>query len=220
MKVNRNLDNSDNNNPKTKLIIFGVFAVAILVFGVLQMQANIKGPFQLGDEYSALSKNSSDNIGTCTGPDCLSDVELREKDTDKDGLSDWEEINIYGTSAYLPDSDSDNISDYDEIQQGTDPNCAEGSDCSYNNFDSNDLEIDSNSTGEENLDYLGNNISVPEDDEKLKEALSGSISLEDLKSLLLESGVDKKTIESFSDEELKKLYQDTLADMSGDFNSN
>ncbi|HKK54473.1 MAG TPA: hypothetical protein VJ926_03060 [Patescibacteria group bacterium] len=220
MKVNRNFDNSDKNKPKTKLIIFGIFSIAILVFWVMQMQANIKGPFQLGDEYSTLSKDSSNNIGTCTGSDCLSDTELRDKDTDGDGLSDWEEINIYGTSAYLADSDSDGISDYNEIQQGTDPNCAEGSDCSYNDFNNNGLEGDLGSTGDGNLDFSGDNISVPEDEEKLKEALSGSINLEDLKTLLLESGVDEKTVNSFSDEELNKIYKDTLSGMSQDFNNN
>lgn len=225
MKLKRNFDNSDKNNLKTKLIIFGIFTVAILAFWTMQMQASIKGPFQLGDEYSTLSKDNSNNIGDCTGADCLSDAELREKDTDGDGLRDWEETNIYNTSPYLVDTDSDGISDREEIDAGTDPNCAEGSDCSYVKEDQelyvdNNLEGDLVSSNDENLDNPSDNISVPKDEEKLKEALSGSMNLDDLRDLLLESGVDEKTVQSFSDEELRSLYQETLTGMSEDFNNN
>jgi hypothetical protein len=206
MTANRNFDNSGKNNPKTRLIILGFFTVAILVFWTLQMQANINGPFQLGDEYSNLSRNNSNDIGTCTGPDCLSDAELREKDTDKDGLSDWEEINIYGTSPYLADTDSDGISDTEEIAQGTDPNCAEGTSCEAREIEPN-LDIDI----EEELNRLSESISVPEEDEeRLEEALSGTMDAESLRVLMLESGMEEDLINSFSDEELMALYRKTL----------
>jgi len=42
-------------------------------------------------------------------------------DSDGDGLSDWEEINIYGTDPYLADTDGDGVSDFLEILYGTDP---------------------------------------------------------------------------------------------------
>jgi hypothetical protein len=175
------------------------------------MQANIKGPFQLGSEYSNLSKNTN-TIGTCTGPDCLSDAELRDQDTDKDGISDWEEINIYGTSAYLADTDSDGISDYDEIQAGADPNCAEGSSCDANQV-SPSIDIDI----EEELNRLSENISVPEEDEaRLEEALSGNMDAESLRTLMLESGVEKDLVDSFSNEELMALYQQTLIQQEED----
>ena len=206
MKANRNFDNSGRNNSKTRLIILGIFTVAILVFWTLQMQANIKGPLQLGDEYSTLSKNTSSSIGTCTGPDCLNDAELREKDTDGDGLSDWEETNIYDTSSYLADTDSDGISDKEEIDAGTDPNCAEGTSC-----DVNELRPDLDINIEEELNRLSEGISVPDEDEgRLKEALSGNMNAESLRILMLESGVEKDLVDSFSDEELMDLYQETL----------
>ncbi len=56
-------------------------------------------------------------------------AESKSKDTDRDGLSDYNEINIYETSAYLPDSDSDGIPDMIEVVQGTNPNCPEGKQC-------------------------------------------------------------------------------------------
>jgi hypothetical protein len=49
---------------------------------------------------------------------------LSKLDTDKDGLSDYDEQFVYSTSAYLDDSDSDGVSDKDELTKKTDPNCA------------------------------------------------------------------------------------------------
>lgn len=54
---------------------------------------------------------------------------LKTKDTDRDGLSDYDEIYVYQTSAYLADSDSDGIPDPVEIARGTNPNCPEGKAC-------------------------------------------------------------------------------------------
>lgn len=44
-----------------------------------------------------------------------------DTDTDGDGLSDWEEVNIHGTDITLADSDGDTISDPDEIEGGLNP---------------------------------------------------------------------------------------------------
>lgn len=43
-------------------------------------------------------------------------------DSDGDGLTDWEEINIYGTDPFNPDTDGDGLTDWEEIMiYGTDP---------------------------------------------------------------------------------------------------
>lgn len=49
------------------------------------------------------------------------------QDSDHDGLSDAEELDIYHTNANLPDTDGDGYSDGDEVHFGFDPNQA-GSD--------------------------------------------------------------------------------------------
>ncbi len=52
----------------------------------------------------------------------LSDAELMERDSDGDGLSDYDEIYVHGTDPLNPDTDGDGLSDYDEINvHGTDP---------------------------------------------------------------------------------------------------
>lgn len=48
--------------------------------------------------------------------------DLRTLDSDGDGLTDWEEIHIYGTDPYNPDTDGDGLTDWEEIYvYGTDP---------------------------------------------------------------------------------------------------
>lgn len=45
-----------------------------------------------------------------------------DPDTDGDGLTDYEEVMVYGTDPLNPDTDGDGLSDYDEINEyGTDP---------------------------------------------------------------------------------------------------
>ena len=46
---------------------------------------------------------------------------LTLKDTDNDGLTDYEEIFVYGTDPLNPDTDGDEINDGDEIKLGLDP---------------------------------------------------------------------------------------------------
>jgi hypothetical protein len=57
-------------------------------------------------------------------------------DTDGDGLSDWDEVNIYGTDPYHKDTDRDGLTDWEEVMvYGTDP-LNPDSDCFRLNCDS------------------------------------------------------------------------------------
>lgn len=102
----------------TMLVIFGIL---IVVLGFLQMRNTIYTPFVIrasdlaGPEGGALFENDQ--------------VKLQSIDTDHDGLNDYEELNFYITSPYLPDSDSDGIDDKIEVTNHTDPNCPEGKKC-------------------------------------------------------------------------------------------
>lgn len=98
-----------------------VFALLAVGLGMIQMRTTIYGPF--------VQANASD-----AGADeaqLLFDesIKLQRIDTDQDGINDFEELNFYQTSPYLPDTDSDGISDKKEITDGTDPLCPEGKDC-------------------------------------------------------------------------------------------
>ncbi len=100
------------------LILFGIL---IIVLGFLQMRNTIYTPFVIresdfgNDGNAALFENEQ--------------VKLQSIDTDHDGINDYEELNFYSTSPYLPDTDSDSIDDKTEIANHTDPNCPEGKKC-------------------------------------------------------------------------------------------
>lgn len=100
---------------KAGVILLAVAGILVLVLGFWSISYKIKSPFFLKQVDNKLLSNEA-----------VSDL---TKDTDGDGLTDWEEANIYHTSAYLEDSDSDGSSDSAEIKGGTDPNCPEGKDC-------------------------------------------------------------------------------------------
>ena len=71
----------------------------------------------------------------------------RNDDTDNDGLSDYDEINIYGTDPLIPDTDGDGLKDGDEPHIGLDPTNPE-------TFDVPDAEHVSNQTIAENSEAL------------------------------------------------------------------
>jgi len=102
-----------------------VFALMALGMGFLQLKTTVYGPFvsQTKSQISAAEQAQLQFDET---------LKLQRIDTDKDGLNDFEELNFYQTSAYLPDTDSDGISDKKEIEDGTDPLCPEGKDCGLN----------------------------------------------------------------------------------------
>lgn len=128
---------------KSNKIIASLLALSIvvLVFSIAQLSVKIKRPLHPkgADKNNLLSHQH------------ILDPEL---DTDGDGISDVDELMIYGTSPYLVDTDGDGISDYDEIfVHGTDPLCPEGETCFMSDYYA---DMSSNEQIAVNLDQLEN----------------------------------------------------------------
>lgn len=103
---------------KVGFALLFVFALLTLGLGGLQLRNTIYGPFVIRlDQRDAASAVADDA------------TRLRQADTDHDGLPDYDELNTYGTSPYLPDTDSDGVSDRQEVAAGADPNCPQGRSC-------------------------------------------------------------------------------------------
>ncbi len=206
------LESSDNElskNQKIAVIFLSIFGIFVIIFWGIQLKNNISNPF---DYESLATEESGNNDGaTCDGPQCFNeDAELRLKDTDDDGLSDWNELNIYKTSPYLEDSDSDGFNDKDEIDNDKDPNCPYGQDCKeFSNTD-----INSGDTVDDLLPGLypdtGNIEIEPGQEQKLQDVLSGLGDVSSLRQLLLDSGMNPEDLNQISDEDLMASYAEVL----------
>ena len=63
-----------------------------------------------------------DEDGLCNKAECTYNTDLRNEDTDSDGLTDYEEISIYSTNPLKKDTDNDALNDKSEVRLETNPN--------------------------------------------------------------------------------------------------
>ena len=189
-------------NQKIAVAILGVLAVAVIIAWMAQLKKSINSPFAYNPT------ETTETASTCEGPECQES--LKTKDTDKDGLSDWDELNVYETSPYLEDSDSDGVSDREEIETGADPNCPTGRDCSaLANISSESSEEASSTELDLNLGSTGEELTS--DQEKiLQDILGGQIDASALREMLLGAGMDKDLLNQISDEDLLASYKEVL----------
>lgn len=181
----------DKELQKRLLALFIVVTIIVIGFGAWNLSSQLSRPFDI-------LRNNSTNTDAKVATD-TSDVPvlegLRDKDTDKDGLSDYDEFYVYKTSPYIADSDSDQLSDKIEVEQGTNPNCPEGEEACSTTFDG---ALVTGTTGSEIFPEL-----VPETD-------LSNYTADELRIMLADMGVSQDALTSFSDEEILEIYQETL----------
>jgi len=110
----------------------------------------------------------------------LSEEQLRERDSDGDGLSDYDELFVYNTNPLSADTDDDGLSDTDEINNhGTDPLNADTDDDGLSDGDevlvygtdplNPDTDGDGLSDGDEVNEYRTNPLSADSDGDGLND---------------------------------------------------
>lgn len=184
---------------KIAVLVLFVLALAVIIFWIFQFRSQLTRPL-------GLDKKSQDEKITVVSGD-------QNKDTDGDGLADYEELNTYKTSPYLDDTDSDGLMDKQEIDRGSDPLCPEGKNCQA-------TEVATGTNVNINNGLLGDMSGVAStstldaaqvaDQAALESALSGKIDAAGLRQLLISSGADKTVLDKISDADLMKSYQETL----------
>jgi hypothetical protein len=202
-------ENSNNENrvsflkslPKlqrTAFLSLSVISLGIIVLWAWQFNNRLSKPFYVADSDQAnVSINTSEF-----------ETSLLNFDTDSDGLTDNEERSLYGTSPYLEDTDSDGIFDRAEIEQGSDPNCTTGQNCNGEIEATTDTpEIVAPAVILPSSDNVGGDSTNADN---LELMMSGQADVEQLRALLLDSGVDATMLQQLSDEELSKTYQEML----------
>ena len=179
---------------------FIVFAVLAVVFGFWQIKNTIQITNNPGKEAREEYANA------------LEEAKTRVLDTDDDGLTDWEEINLFNTSVYLADSDSDGVDDKKEIENGTDPNCATGKQCGSDiigTVEEAQTEIDA-IQAQDSAVSSDLNQEFSEDAQAALNALEtgGTPTSAQIRALLLDSGVSQEQVDMATDEELLVLFQE------------
>lgn len=186
-------DAPQESGQKAERKLFGLLLVlgaAALFFGVFQTINTIRGPFQSTSQTNGPKLGETGNAISA----------LSKKDTDSDGLSDFDELYSYQTSPYLSDSDSDGRSDQEEVFGGTDPNCAQGKTCS---------PLENIALSEVNANTNGSNTNETVVSNSNSQSLTGSeLSIADLRDALKKAGAPAATIDGLSDSDLLALYQE------------
>lgn len=169
---------NQNKNQLKLNYLLAVVAVASLLLGVWQIKNAIFSPFvgTRGSENGQTPKNNDD-------------LALQNKDTDSDGLSDYDEINVYKTSIYLKDSDSDGVDDKTEVEKGTDPNCPTGRNCS-------EVIAPATTTGEPN-NTTKTNVTPAE-----------------IRDMLKKNGISDSVIAKYDDASLLKMYSEVAGEVA------
>lgn len=179
--------------PSRRLLWFiGTLGIVALVLGGIQLQRTIRDPFSSIARFTSPQNQPQDQTL----------LALKAKDTDSDGLSDYDELYLYSTSPYIADSDSDSVSDSDETRRGTDPNCPEGKSCG--------VLAASNSNANGNVNgTAATNTSAPAD-----------ASAQQLREALIAAGVPKTQLDAVDDATLLSSYQSVLAEEQANANAN
>lgn len=170
------------SNGKIVAWLVGLVSLVVLVLGGWQIFINITDPFILdppSTEYLTADEENQQKL-----------AELQLTDTDKDGLSDFDELYTYNTSPYLADSDSDNITDKAEVEKGTNPNCPAGKDC-----------VNSYAT-------TGNPLA----EQATSTTLDSAVTADQIRLILINSGAPANTVNSMTDSEIMALYAETVSE--------
>jgi Bacterial TSP3 repeat len=185
--------NNLTQNQKLALVGLTFFGVLLIGIWIYKFNNEIRTPL--------LFNSSVSNTASTTA--LAAEEKSKSLDTDGDGLSDWDELNVYHTSPYLADSDSDGIPDGTEIKNGTDPNCPEGKDC-----------------GAAALPVPAANTASTTPTQNISGSTPvASSSTEDaaaIREVLLQDKVmSQADLDKISDADLLKFYQQLLASSSG-----
>ena len=209
------LNLSKEKEPESKILsskkVFSVVFIvclAAIILGFFRLGSLIKSPF-------APSSNSSNlNLDLLNTSQIATLAELQNKDTDSDGLSDYDELYVYNTSPYLADSDSDGFSDKEEIDSGNDPNCPAGEDCTGQTGTVNS-NLNSNTNTNNSLSNTNSSLSNTS-----SSLATGDISAAQLRETLKNAGAPEDVLNATDDATLMQFYQQALQEQNTNLNIN
>ncbi len=182
---------------RTVLMGLLLITVVMFVFGSVQIMRSIRAPFGA----------PTGSYKTAAQLQAEQDVALKQRDTDGDGLSDYDELNVYLTSPYLADTDSDGVPDGTEVAAGDDPNCPRGQTCTpgASQIGPGTTPLDISVPGTGAAPPVGSNFVglTPEGLQNMDAA--------QVRALLRGAGIEEAVLAKYTDEQLLALFRETLA---------
>lgn len=192
------MEEQKNKRKENLILIFLIIlGLGAMILGFNQFQSAIRGNFS----------KVADLNSEAASQDLTNPFALKIKDTDSDGLTDYDEIYLYHTSAYLADSDSDGYKDKEEIETGHDPNCS--SDQSGLPCDNALTKIDIYNTSTDQT-LIESNYGSPASIIDPQNIFSGAASAQEIRAMLLQAGMKKEDLDQITDEQMLQTYSEVL----------
>ena len=200
---------------KAAFVLLLFLGLAGILLGFRSFGASLRRPFEeqiarTAGTYVSQEQRDAEELAA-----------LKTRDSDADGLTDYDEQFVYKTSAFLADSDSDSFDDKMEIFSGNDPNCPQGKTCGGTVQSS---DASAGVTPQPSLEpasgpapsatavpsvasLLGGGMFQSEQD--LADFLL-AMPVEEIRAYLKQSGLPEEDLNKLSDEDLKKVFAEAI----------
>ncbi len=189
---------------KIGLILLAFFTFFAIGLGFMQVRNTLYSKFSLTNSVPSSVKEEINS------PEALS-----YRDTDFDGLNDYDETYVYHTSRYLADTDSDGVDDKTEIMRGTDPNCDPKKACTGESANVSNVSVTGTITNAFDPASIGTFSPGGVTGGAGILPLNGAPpDAAQLRQLLLKSGMDKKMLDQISDADLLKVAGQTSQEIT------
>lgn len=197
---------------KVAFVLLVFLGLGGVVLGFFSFGANIRRPFDI--QLAGLA--SEKPYLTLTEREEKEKEDQKTRDTDSDGLTDYDELYVFRTSPYITDTDSDGIDDKTEAYSGTNPNCPEGKTCGGASGDAAGASTAAS-------DLLGSLSDSPFardlsqydfQSEADIQAFVKSITVDEIRKALASAGVAPEQLDAITDEQLQTLFAQTVSSAS------
>lgn len=180
-----------------------------VVFGFQSFGANLSRPVQ--EQLARIAQGeaflTSDEIEE------REREEAKTKDTDLDGLVDYDELYVYKTSPYLADSDSDGFDDKQEVYSGNNPNCPTGKTCGFTVSGVDEATAETSIA--DALKGLGAGDvleagAISFESEEDVQAFFKQATMQEIRNALLAAGMSQEELDQIDDETLEAFFSGAL----------
>jgi hypothetical protein len=172
-----------------------VVGIVGFVLGLVHMHGRITGAFAARSTYKSPEQIETERIEG-----------LKTKDTDADGITDFDETYVFKTSPYLEDSDSDGLSDKKELAAGGNPNCPVGKECGPLGA-SVTAGLNSTTAPVDEAALISGEAAA--DQQEIMDQLT-NLSADEVRQILIQSGIKEEQLAGIDDETLMQLYRESL----------